>query len=185
MYGRSEYGMGNGKCAIMNVKRGILHGEFVAKLNVSTTIRSVDKNRSYKFLGIYEHLGQDEMIREGASKEFLQRVWLIWSSPLSDALKVQATNTFAMSVLSYFITTTEWTIYEVQERDRQVRKILRDNKGRHPCASVHLMYLPRSMGGRGLKSVEQEYKELKIKIALQKKQLRKLIKQEEVEEGNR
>ena len=150
---------GTGKCAVMNVKRGILDDESVAKLNDSTTIRSVDKNRPYKFLGIYEHLGQDEIrIREGASKEFLQRVWLIWSSP-------QATNTFAMSALSYFMTTTEWTIYEVQELDRQVRKILTDNKGRHPCASVHLMYLPRSIGGRGLKSVEQEYKELKIKTA--------------------
>ena len=104
------------------------------------------------------YIKDEIMIREGASKEFLQWVWLIWSSP-------QATNTFAMSALSYFMTTTEWTIYEVQELDRQVRKILTDNKGRHPCASVHLMYLPRSMGGRGLKSVEQEYKELKIKTA--------------------
>ena len=155
------------KCAVMNVKRGILDDESVAKLNDSTTIRSVDNNRPYKFLGIYEHLGQDEiMIREGASKEFLQRVWLIWSSPLSDALKVQATNTFAMSALSYFMTTTEWIIYEVQEFDRQVRKILKDNKGRHPCASVHFMYLPRSMGGKGLKSIEQEYKEWKIKTTL-------------------
>ena len=127
----------------------------------------MDKNRPYKLLRIYEHLGQDEMmIREGAGKEFLQRVWLIWSSPLSDRLKVQATNTFAMSALSCFMTTTEWTVYEVRELDRLVRKILIDNKRRHPCASVHLMYLSRSMGCRGLKSVQQEYKELKIKTAL-------------------
>ena len=35
---------GTERWAVMNVKRGILANEFVAKLNDSTTIRSVDKN---------------------------------------------------------------------------------------------------------------------------------------------
>ena len=36
---------GTEKCTVMNVKKGILDDESVAKLNDSTTIRSVDKNR--------------------------------------------------------------------------------------------------------------------------------------------
>ena len=80
----------------------------------------------------------------------MQRVWPIWASPLSDLFKVMATNTFAMSAaISYFMTTTEWAIHQLQELDREVRKILTDNGGRHPCASVRLLYLSRSQGGRG------------------------------------
>ena len=82
------------KCAVMNVKRGVLDEESHVKLNDSTLLRSVSEERTYKF---QERLGHDVIKnRERASKEFLRRVWLIWSSPLSDALKVQATNTFAM-----------------------------------------------------------------------------------------
>ena len=71
-----------------------------------------------------------------------------------------------MSALSYFLTITEWTIHQLQELDREVRRILTDNKARHPCASVPLLYLPRVQGGRGLKSAEQEYKEVRIKTAI-------------------
>ena len=155
------------KCAVMNVKRGNLDKQSQLKLNYSTLIDSVTANKPYKFLGIHEHLGQDKCtIYEKASKEFMQRVWLIWASPLSDLYKVMATNTFAMSAISYFMTTTEWTIHQLQELDREVRKILMDNGGRHSCASVPLLYLSRPQEGRGLKSVEQEYKELRIKTAI-------------------
>ena len=89
------------KCAVINVKRGVLDKESHVKLNDSTLLRSVSEERTYKFLGIQEHLVQDAIkLRERATKEFLQRVWLIWSSSLSDALKVQATNTFAMPAYS-------------------------------------------------------------------------------------
>ena len=128
------------KCAVMNVKRGVLDEESQVQLNDSTLVRSVTEERTYKCLGIQEHLGQDVItIRERVTKEFLQRVWSIWSSPLSDALKVQATNTFAMPALAYFMITTEWTVHEIQEIDQEVRKIMTENGGSHPCASVPLL----------------------------------------------
>ena len=69
----------------------------------------------FKFLGIQEHLDQDLItIRESETKEFLQRVWLLRSSPLSDALKVQASNTFVMAALAYFMITTDWAVHEYQ-----------------------------------------------------------------------
>ena len=83
-----------------------------------------------------------------------------------ELLKVHATNTFAISAVTYYMCTTEWTVHDLQELDREVRKILTDNGARHPGTSVPLLYMPRSMGGRGLKSVDDEYIETKIKTAV-------------------
>ena len=41
-----------------------------------------------------------------------------------------------------------------------------ENGARHPLASTDQLYIPRSSGGRGLKSVESEYKLIKIKAAV-------------------
>ena len=103
------------KCAVMNVKRDVLDEESHVKFNDSTLLRSVWEKRMFKFLGIQEHLDQDLItIRESETKEFLQRVWLLRSSPLSDALKVQASNTFVMAALAYFMITTDWAVHEYQ-----------------------------------------------------------------------
>ena len=62
--------------------------------------------------------------------------------------------------------TQNWPIAELRQIDREVRKILVESGGKHPLGSTALLYLPRKKGGRGLKSVEQEYKLVKIKAAL-------------------
>ena len=54
---------------------------------------------------------------------------------------------------------------DIQEIDRKARKIVIENGGRHPCCSNAIFYLPRDKGGRGLRSVEMEYKGTKIKSA--------------------
>ena len=41
-----------------------------------------------------------------------------------------------------------------------------ENGARHPLAYTDQLYIPRSSGGRGLKSVESEYKLIKIKAAV-------------------
>ena len=40
------------------------------------------------------------------------------------------------------------------------------NGAKHPLSSTGLLYLPRKLGGRGLKSTEREYKTIKIKAAM-------------------
>ena len=54
---------------------------------------------------------------------------------------------------------------ELQRLDRESRKIVVENGGKHPSASSDLLYLPRRSGGRGLKSIESELKITKIKAA--------------------
>jgi len=40
------------------------------------------------------------------------------------------------------------------------------NGTKHPLSSTDLLYLPRKLGGRGLKAIEREYKTIKIKAAM-------------------
>ena len=100
------------------------------------------------------------------AKICIQRVPVIWSSPLSDWNKVKSTNEFALSTCMYLMWTQTWPLAELKQINRRVRKIIVASGGRHPTSSNATLYLPMSMGGRGLRSVEQEYKLTKIKAAL-------------------
>ena len=90
---------------------------------------------------------------------------MIWSSRLSDHNRITATNQFALPVLAYLMRTQNWFIADLQQLDRETRKIMLENGRKHPLGSKALLYRPRE-GGRGLKSVENEYKPSKIKTAV-------------------
>ena len=62
--------------------------------------------------------------------------------------------------------TQHWTLPELRDVDRTARKIIVENGGKHPASLTSLLYLPREKGGRGLRSVEHEYKITKIKSLL-------------------
>lgn len=62
--------------------------------------------------------------------------------------------------------TQHWPLAELRDIDRQTRKIICENGGRHPLGSIAVLYLPREKGGRGLRAIEQEYKLIKIKAAV-------------------
>ena len=118
----------------------------------------------YKFLGVLESIKQeDSLVLASAATVYLQRLSVIWSSPLSE---VVATNHFALPVLIYFMWTQVWPITELQRLDRESRKIMVENGGKHPLGASDLLYLPRRVGGRGRKSIEAEYKLIKVKAAV-------------------
>ena len=70
--------------------------------------------------------------------------------------------------------TQEWTLVHIpvsadqtlQSTDRETRKLISENGGRHPLNSTAVLYLPRDKGGGRLKSVEQECKLIKMKAAI-------------------
>ena len=99
-------------------------------------------------------------------KEYLRRISIIWSSPLFDCHLVQATNQYALPVLRYLMWTQHWPLSEVRDIDGAAQKIIVDYSGKHPASLISLLYLPTEKGGRGLRSVEQEYKLTKIKSLL-------------------
>ena len=55
---------------------------------------------------------------------------------------------------------------ELKKLDREARKIVVENGGKHPSVSTAILYMPREKGGRGLLSIEEEYKVTKIKTAV-------------------
>ena len=106
------------------------------------------------------------MSLECAAKEFLCRMSIIWSSPLSDLKQVTALNQFALPVLGYLMWTQQWLLTELKKLDRKPRKIVVENGGKHPSGSTAILYMPREKGGRGLCSIKEEYKVMKIKAAV-------------------
>ena len=114
-----------------------------------------------------ESLKQDEKLAlQSAAKEYLRRLSVIWSSPLSDYHRVVASNKFAMPAMSYYMWTQRWPITELKQIDREAHKIVVENGDRHPCGSTSLLYPSRDKGGRGLRSIETEDKETKVKAAV-------------------
>ena len=114
-----------------------------------------------------ENVRLDERLAQAcAAKEYLRRISIIWSSPLSDCNRVQATNQYALPVLRYLMWTQHWPLSELRDVDRAARKIIVENDGKHPASLTSSLYLPREKGGRGLRSVEHKYKITKIKLLL-------------------
>ena len=115
-----------------------------------------------------ESLKQEEKLAlQSVAKEYLPKLSVIWSSPLSDYHIVVASNQFAMPATSYYMGTQHWPITELKQIDREAHEIVVENGGKHPCGSTSLLYLSRDKGGRGLRSIETEYKlETKVKAAV-------------------
>ena len=53
-----------------------------------------------------------------------------------------------------------------QRLDRETRKVICECGGKYPLGPMAMMYLPRRRGGRGLKSIEEQYKVTKKKSAV-------------------
>ena len=109
---------------------------------------------------------EDGLVLELAAKEFLRRVSVIWCSALHDHTKAVASNQYALPVLTYLMWTQAWPLAELQQTDREARKIISGSGGNHSKGSTAALYLAGKNGGRGLKSVEEEYRNIKIKGAV-------------------
>ncbi|PFX20993.1 hypothetical protein AWC38_SpisGene14545 [Stylophora pistillata] len=123
----------------------------------------VSGTSSLEYLSVRQ---EDKLVLECAAREYLRRLSVIWTSPLSDYNRVVASNQFVLPVLGYIMWTKQWPVMELKQIDREARKIVAESGGRHPCSSNALLYMTRSRGGRGLRSVDMEYKATKIKGAV-------------------
>ena len=59
-----------------------------------------------------------------------------------------------------------WCMTDLRDIDRQERKIVCESGGKHPLGLKATVYLPRALGRRAMRSVEEEYKMTKIKSAI-------------------
>ena len=73
------------KCSVVHVKRGAqVLDEFGMRMDDTTTITALGEGRHYKFLGVLENVQPDERLALACvAKEYLRRISIIWSGPLS------------------------------------------------------------------------------------------------------
>ena len=147
---------------MLNVRRGGPIDTPKGFKSWETLIDSLKEDTTYRFLGAPERLLQEEKLAlQCTSKPYLQRLSVIWSSPLSDTNRGKASNQLAMPVWSQ-----NWCLTDLRDIDRQARKIMCESGGKHPLGLKATVYLPRALGGGGMRSVEEEYKMIKIKSAI-------------------
>ena len=108
----------------------------------------------YKFLGKRENFVQlEKKVLELTSEEYIRRLHIIWSSPLTVPRKVKATNCFAIPALQYHMWSSDWPISPFQEVDTNATKIICKFKGKHYDESNPLLYLPPERVGRVFQEV--------------------------------
>ena len=113
------------KCSVAHVTRGTLQPEESESAGDSEreVSNSLAEGSHYKFLGVMENTKQDDDLSlQIAGKAYLQRLSFIWSISLSDYNKVEASNEFAMPVLSYLMPTQCWPVVELSEEIGQRSK---------------------------------------------------------------
>ena len=136
------------KCAVVHVKRWCVKKMENMEIDEVVPIKSLGEKSTYKFLGVLENSKQeDKLVLENASREYLCRLVIIWSSRLSDHSKVVATNQYALPVLLYLMWMQTWPLAQPQQVDREARKIMVDGGGNHPQGSTAILYMSRRCGG--------------------------------------
>ena len=109
----------------------------------------------------YKYLGEDENItysgsvnKESVSSEYFKRVHKIWRSELSAFNKQIVHNCFALPVLTPTFGILGWTLQDVKDIDIHTHKILNMKSNFNRDNDIDRLYISRSMGGRGLRSIQ-------------------------------
>ena len=136
------------------------------KLSEDVTIEDLG-DRLYKFLGVEEaEQHENKVVLKKDEKEVIRRVSVTLDTPMSDENKINAINTFALPVLTFFMPVIFFSQEDLNEADLKVKRLLTERGARHPQHLNTLLYASRSIGGLGLKQISSVYKETKIKAAL-------------------
>lgn len=112
---------------------------------------------TYKYLGIEQEFGKRIEEMKGKIKaNFLAKTDLIWRSQLNAKNKVHAYRSLGISCLRYSWIFNVWSDQEMYNLDCAVRKILRRHENHGHNGSLVIYHRPRSMGGRGIPSLQRE-----------------------------
>ena len=83
---------------------------------------------------------------------------------LNDKKLMNTMNTRVLPITTYSMNVIKYTKEEINALEMIIKNCLRENKMHSPQGSDERLYLPRNLGGRGLKSVKDAYEETKIRI---------------------
>ena len=109
------------KCAKVTFIKGKIVKTENITLDVSTTIRELEQEGTYKYLGIQEAEGVSNAAnKEKVRKEFYRRVRAILQTELNARNKVMAINSLAITIGTYSYNILNWTISEIKRLDIKV-----------------------------------------------------------------
>ena len=152
-----EFGLD--KCAKATFKKGRLEKSSPIEIDIKTTIRELEQEELYKYLGINEGNGiQHASMKEKIRRECYRRVRAVLKTELNSKNRVHAVNTLAIPVVTYSFNIINWNMSEIRKIDAKIRKIMTCYRMHHPKADIDRLYLPRSSGGRGMMQLELAYK---------------------------
>ena len=100
-----------------------------------------------------------QKVKNSVQLEYKRRFGFILKSKLSGRNKTSAINTYVVPVMRYMARIINWTNKELHSLDTRTRKLITMHRGSHPHADIDRIYLSRSMGGRGLRAVEDTVRE--------------------------
>ena len=152
-----EFGLD--KCAKAFFVRGKPQKTSSINLDINTTIRDLDPEETYKYLGGNEGDGINHAsVKEKIRKEYYRRIRLVLKTEMNSKNRIEAINTLAVPVVQYSFNIINWNLADLNRLDTKTRKLLTSNKMHHPKADIDHMYLTRSSGGRGMIQLETSYK---------------------------
>ena len=146
---------GEDKCAVMRVEKGkIINSDTPLKID-NLKIKPIIEGETYKYLGQDEKITYSSPVnKERVSSEYFKRIPKIWKFELSAFNKQIVCNCFAVPVLTPTFGILDWAPQDVKDIYIRTRKILNMTSNFNRNSDIDCLYIPRSTGGRGLRSFQ-------------------------------
>lgn len=117
---------------------------------------------TYKYLGIEQHMLNDNRTLERVESDFFERSREIFGSDLTWGQKAHAYNTIAIAAMRYVYANLaggpgklSTSLNRARRVDTKIREILKECKTRFKASCTSRLYLPGEEGGYGLASAEE------------------------------
>ena len=145
------------KCAMLVMKSDKRHMTDGMELPNHERIRTLEENKTYKYLGILEAdtIKQVQM-KNPIRKEYLRRTRKLLEIKLSSRNLIKGIDTWAVPLVRYSRPFLMWTREDLKQMDQRTRKLMTMHKALHTRDDVDRLYVYRKQGGRGLASIEDD-----------------------------
>ena len=144
----------------------MVKGEGLQVLHERMKTVDPDQNEIYKFLGVEQADGiKTKEVYNRVREEVSRRMKIITKTGLNDKNLIRAINTKVILVAAYPMNVCKFTESELTELDQDIKRELRKNNMLGRQASNERLYMKRSAGGRGLKSLRDVYEESRLRVA--------------------
>ena len=126
----------------------------------------LEQREVYKFLGCEQAEKIDmERVMARVKAETEKRTNDLIQQDLYDENRIKAINKTVIPVAGSVMNVCSLTKQKLDELDKAIKKILKDNKMHGRQVSEERLYMRRENGGRGLKSMKDLYEEAKVRVA--------------------